>query len=267
MFLNNLGRELLRRWYFVLAGIILTASCGIFAWTAVPPTYQATSTAVLLPPTSLVGETGNPYLFMGGLDQVLTVLTVRLSSTEVAEPLIHGRGNLSYAVEKDPNSPGPIMLITTQGDSKDSAMQLLDDVARVVPENLIVLQDQLRIPTYSRVGLMTIVRDETPVRLIKDQLRLVLGVVALGLTITVLATALLDRIMTSTTPKRRAGNRGWRSKSSLRLTRPAKSPGEKSEPDTSTDSRGDEGAEPAHAGDEVISNQGEHHLPVKTSNE
>jgi hypothetical protein len=197
MFLNNLGWGLLRRWYIVLAGILITAAGALFVWTAVPPSYQATSTAVLLPPSSLVGDEGNPYLYMGGLEQVLTVLTVRLSSTEVAEPLLQGRGDLTYSVEKDPASPGPIMLISATGNSQASAMELLDKVVQVIPANLDVMQDQLRIPTFSRVEVMTIVQDHTAVVLIKDQLRVLLAAVAGGLAMTVLVTALLDRVMIS----------------------------------------------------------------------
>lgn len=202
MFLHNLGWGLLRRWYFVLAGILITAAGGLFVWTAVPPSYQATSTAVLLPPTSLVGKEGNPYLFMGGLEQVLTVLTVRLRSAEVAEPLIQGRGDLSYLVEKDPASPGPIMRITATGNSEASAMELLDEVVQVIPANLVVMQDQLRIPAFSRVEVMTIVQDQTADLLIKDQLRVLLAAVAGGLAATVLVTALLDRVMISRRKKR-----------------------------------------------------------------
>jgi hypothetical protein len=197
MFLHNLGLGLLRRWYIVLAGILVTAAGGLFVWTTVPPSYQATSTAVLLPPSSLVGDKGNPYLYMGGLEQALTVLTVRLSSTEVAGPLLQGHKDLTYSVEKDPTSPGPILHISATGNSQESAMQLLDRVIQVIPGNLQLMQDQLRIPSFSRVEVMTIVQDHTAAVLIKDQLRVLLAAISGGLALTVLVTALLDRVMIS----------------------------------------------------------------------
>jgi hypothetical protein len=67
------------------------------------------------------------------------------------------------------------------------------------------MQDQLRIPTFSRVEVMTVVQDETPALMIKDQLRTLLAVVAAGLFLTVLATAVLDRVLTS-----RKGRKGRR---------------------------------------------------------
>jgi hypothetical protein len=116
--------------------------------------------------------------------------------------LLQGRGDLSYSVAKDPASPGPIMLISATGNSQAGAMELLDEVIKVIPENLAVMQDQLRIPTFSRVEVMTIVQDHTAVLLIKDQLRVLLGAVAGGLAVTVLVTALLDRVMISKKKRR-----------------------------------------------------------------
>lgn len=206
MFLYSLGQGLLRRWYCVLAGVLMTAVAGLLTMVVVPSTYQATSTAVLLPPASLVGADGNPYLYMGGLDQVLTVLTVRLNSTEVTEPTLQGLDKASFTVEKDPTTPGPIMLITATGDSQQNAMRLMEKVVQIVPDNLVLMQDQLRIPAFSRVEVMTVVQDESAELLLKDQLRLLLAVVAVGLALTVLATAVLDRGLTNRkSRKERAG--------------------------------------------------------------
>jgi hypothetical protein len=146
---------------------------------------------------------------MGGLESVLSVLNVRLNSAEVAEPLLDGRDNVKYVVERYTNSPGPVLLVTTQAESAGSAMQMMDDVLRILPENLEILQNQLRIPTFSRVEVMTIVQDKNPEVLIKDQLRTVLIAVAAGLALTVVVTGLMDRVLSS--PKRLAkGNRSKR---------------------------------------------------------
>ena len=101
-----------------------------------------------------------------------------------------------------PCFPGPVMLITATGNSQASAMELLDEVVQVIPANLAVMQDQLRIPTFSRVEVMTIVQDHTAVLLIKDQLRVLLAAVAGGLAVTVLVTALFDRVMISRRKKK-----------------------------------------------------------------
>jgi hypothetical protein len=205
MLLPDLGMGLLRRWYFVVLGVLLTMG-GAFLLTAlVPPTYQATARIVLIPPTSLVTAGGNPYLFLGGLEQALGVLTVRLGSEAVGEQVLQGHTGGSYLAEKDSMSPGPIMLITAEGESPESTLQVLDSVIKVLPENLEGMQNQLNIPASSRITAMTIVRENEPKMVVKSQLRAVLAGVAAGLSLTVLATGLLDRLLSSR--RRNAGRR------------------------------------------------------------
>ncbi len=197
MFLHDLGWGLLRRWYFVVLGVVLTACGAFFLTTVVPPTYQGTARIVLLPPTSLVTADGNPFLFLGGLEQALGVLSVRLSSGAVGDEILQGHPGTAYVVEKDPISPGPILLITTEGESPKSTLKVLDGVLQVVPENLESLQDQLTIPPASRITAMTVVRENEPKIVLKNQLRAVLGGVAVGLSLTVLLTGILDRLLSS----------------------------------------------------------------------
>ena len=94
-------------------------------------------------------------------------------------------------------SPGPIMLITAESESPESTLQVLDAVLKIVPENLENMQDQLNIPDPSRITALTIVREDATTKVLQSQLRAVLGGVALGLSMTVLLTGLLDRMLTS----------------------------------------------------------------------
>ena len=152
---------------------------------------------MLIPPKSLITTDGNPYLFLGGLEQALAVLSVRLSSGAAGEQILQGNAGESYAVEKDPTSSGPIMVITTEGESPESALTVLDDVLNVVPQSLEAMQDQLNIPAASRITVMTIVREGEPKLVLKTQLRAVLAAVAVGVSMTVLLTGLLDRLLSS----------------------------------------------------------------------
>ena len=140
---------------------------------------------------------GNPYLFLGGLDQALSVLSVRLGSGSVQEEIVKGHAGTGYVAEKDLASSGPIMLITSESESPESSLQMLDDVLKVVPQNLVIMQDQLNVPASSRITAMTIVRENEALIDRKSQLRAVLAAVAVGGCITVLVTGLLDRLITS----------------------------------------------------------------------
>lgn len=197
MFLHDLGWGLLRRWYFVVLGIVLTACGALFLTEVVPPTYQGTARIVLLPPPSLVTPNGNPFLSLGGLEQALGVLSVRLSSSAVGQQILRGHPAATYVVEKDSMAPGPILLITAESENPESTLQVLDGVLKVLPENLESLQDQLRIPPSSRITAMTVVRESEPKPVFKSQLRAVLAGVAVGLSVTVLLTGFLDRLLSS----------------------------------------------------------------------
>ncbi|MCX6499113.1 MAG: hypothetical protein NTU93_09970 [Arthrobacter sp.] len=203
MFLHDLGKGLLRRWYFVVIGILLTVCGALFVTTVVPPTYKGTARIVLIPPGTLVTSGGNPYLFLGGLEQALSVLGVRLGSGSVGEQVLNGHPGRSYVAEKDPLSPGPIMLITTEAESPESSLRVLDDVLKVVPQNLEGMQDQLNVPASSRITALTIVREDNPKIDTKSQLRAVLGSVAAGGAMTVLLTGSLDRLLSSPRRARR----------------------------------------------------------------
>ncbi|MGO4192035.1 hypothetical protein AB4Y67_10230 [Arthrobacter sp. YAF17] len=205
MLLHDLGRGLLRRWYFVVIGVLLTACGALLLASVVPPTHRATARVVLIPPPSLVSADGNPYLFLGGLEQALGVLTVKLGSEATSEQILEAYPDGSYTAVKDTLSPGPIMLITAESESSDGTLQVLDAVLRVVPENLENMQDQLNIPDASRITALTIVREDATTKVLQSQLRAVLGGVALGLSMTVLLTGLLDRLLTSR--KKKAGRR------------------------------------------------------------
>jgi hypothetical protein len=203
MLLHDLGRGLLRRWYFVVIGVLLTACGALLLSSLVPPTHRATARVVLIPPSSLVSADGNPYLFLGGLEQALGVLTVKLSSDAASEQVLEAHPGGSYTAVKDAVSPGPIMLITAESESPESTLQVLDAVLKIVPENLENMQDQLNIPKPSRITALTIVREDTTTKVLQSQLRAVLGGVALGLSMTVLLTGLLDRMLTARKARRR----------------------------------------------------------------
>ena len=85
MVLSDMLRSLLRRWYIVVLGVILTVAGVYGAYTVTPVTYSATSTVVLLPPEKSVKDGDNPYLYLGGLGQALNVLVITMNSAASQE--------------------------------------------------------------------------------------------------------------------------------------------------------------------------------------
>lgn len=202
MFLHDLGIGLLRRWYLVLFGLLVTGFGAYSLLQIVPVTYEATSSVVLVPPATAVIEGENPYLYMGGLDQALSVLTVRMSSPTVADPILKKRPGLNYSVGKDISTAGPIMLVGAEGETEAETLKLLGQVTKVIPENLQLLQDQLNIPKNARITAMNIVTDTSAKEVNKKQMRAVLAAIAGGTAVTVLGTGLIDRMVMRRKEKR-----------------------------------------------------------------
>lgn len=233
LFLHDLAKGLLRRWYLVLFGILVTGFGGYMIFQIVPVNYEATSSIVLVPPATAVIEGENPYLYMGGLDQALSVLTVRMSAPLVADPILKDQPGLNFSIGKDVTTTGPIMLVGAEGPTEAQTLQVLDEVIKVVPENLAILQEQLGIPENARITTMTIVTDTKAKEVTKKQMRAFLGVVALGLGTTVLATGLLDRLIMGRKAKRLPDN----TQSHRNRGRNARNPGSRAE--AQKDSRAD----------------------------
>ncbi|WP_113717144.1 hypothetical protein [Arthrobacter dokdonensis] len=192
MFLHDLFEGMLRRWYIVLVGIALTLCGGFLLYRNVPLTYQATASIVLVPPATAVVDGENPYLYMGGLDQALSVLTVKLNSNAVSDGVVGKYTGAKYYVQKDPLAAGPILLVTVTAASNNDALEILKDVQVVVPQNLASLQDQLKVPKSSRISTMDIVSDSKSDPQTKNRIRLVIAAVGAGGAVTVLATAIID---------------------------------------------------------------------------
>lgn len=218
MFLHDLAVGLLRRWYLVLFGLLVTGVGSYYLFQVVPVTYEATSSVVLVPPATAVIEGENPYLYMGGLDQALSVLTVRMSSPTVADPILHKRSDLNYTIGQDQNTAGPIMLVGAEAGTEEETLKVLGQVVKVIPENLKLLQDQLKIPKNARITAMTIVMDTTAEEVNKKQMRAVLAGGAAGMAITVLGTGLIDRMITRRRARRAHGAGGRARKTKLVAT-------------------------------------------------
>lgn len=196
MFLQDLGFALLRRWYFVLFGVMVTVA-GVFGiYQVVPVSYQATASLVLVPPQTAVIEGENPYLYMGALDQALSVLVVKMNSAEVSEPILQKDPNLSYTLTKDVATTGPIILIESEAPVDTTALSIVNQVLKKVPPNLVEIQDALGVPKNARITVMTIVQNREAEEVTKKQQRMMIAGGAAGLAMTVLATGLMDKLLT-----------------------------------------------------------------------
>lgn len=190
---KDLARSLLRRWYVLLVGLLLTAAAVVGVARTMPVTYDASSSVLLLPPDSSVGEEGNPYLYLGGLGQAVDVLVMRLNSDTVAQPILDRHPDVTLTVSRDVTTTGPIILVTSSAPDPADGEAAVDEVVAALPAQLADLQSALGVPDGSVITStpLTEVEDAAPNG--KARLRAAIAVLGAGLVLSLLVTSLVDR--------------------------------------------------------------------------
>ena len=201
MFLREIVATLRRRWYLTIVGLTATAGLCFAAMSLVPPSYGATGSIVLLPPASSVVAGGNPYLQLGGLDQVVAVLVRSLGSQASMEAVAASVPNGSYEVAPDYATSGPILVITADNKSPEATLATLNDVIDMASPSLAALQESVGIAPASRITAHVLTSDNQPEVSRKAQIRALIVAAGIGLLGSALVIALVDSWML----RRRAG--------------------------------------------------------------
>jgi hypothetical protein len=202
MFLRDLYTRARRRWYFVVAGLLITAGMSFWVFRVAPVTYEATANVALIPPPTAVISGDNPFLYMGGLDQAMGVLTVKVNSDAVRGPIEDAYPGAEYTTEHDATTSGPIVRVKVSGDTSATTLEVLNRVLKVMPATIASLQDELSLPQASRITLLTLGVDKDTTVAAEARTRALLVVAALGLGGTLLLTGLADKRLL-----RRRGNK------------------------------------------------------------
>lgn len=204
MFLHDLGHALLRRWYLVIVGLLATAAGVYGIQQYIPITYKAEASVVLVPPETAVIEGENPYLYMGGLDQAMSVLIVRMNSDSIAQKILHNDPNLTYNLAKDATTTGPIILIESEAPTGDAALDIVDKLLKSMPPNLVAIQDALGVQENARISVMTIVQDHEATEVTKKQMRMMIAGAGGGVALTLLFTGWIDQMLNKLKVRRAA---------------------------------------------------------------
>jgi hypothetical protein len=207
--IGSILQALVRRWYLTVVGLLLTVGLCIGAMLVVPPKYSAKADVLLLPPSSTVGKDGNPYLLLGGLSQVVDVLSRAMMSQEMTDEIYRVDAGAAYTAEADVATSGPILAIQVESMSPARTMSDLALLLDQVPRTLVNLQSGLGIDDPNQIRSMVLTRQAVPEVVTKSTLRAVIAVGAGGLAVVVLLVGLLDGLLN----RRRGGRQGkaWRS--------------------------------------------------------
>lgn len=198
---------LLRRWYVVLVGLAMTAGLVYVANDAVPPTYSATGSVLLLPPGASIPDGSNPLLQLGGLEQPAALVVAYLAGDEARQVFADEFPNTTYDVVLDPLSRGPLILITVEDPAQDDVMEALGSVLATLPDALSMLQDQVDAPADSRVTSMPLSVDTEPTTERGDSLRALIAAAGVGLVLTLVGAVAFDSLAARRRERRRVSAR------------------------------------------------------------
>jgi len=202
MQLKDLSATLLRRWYLTLTGLLAVGAICVAVFEFVPASYETEANIVLLPPESSVGEGGNPYLYLGGLEQATDVLTRALTSDASRTQVLDSLGHADYDVLPDWATSGPILIITGRGATGEQAVEVRDAVMASVPSTLVVLQRALNVPNGSQITSMVLTSDDKPTVVMKSRLRAVAAAGLVSLVGVIMLIGLMDGLLTTRTTRR-----------------------------------------------------------------
>lgn len=194
MYLSELLRSAGRRWYVLVAGLLLTAGFVILALRFIPVGYDVRSSILLLPPQISVEESGNPFLSLGGLEVVAGVLTRSLTDTESVEMVAPAEGSATYTVEKDLQVSGSVLTVTASDTTEAGAFTTLNAVVDLASDRLMALQNDAGATPESQVQLM-VITDNTDAKLdVASLARALIVVVAAGVVLTLLLAIFVDAV-------------------------------------------------------------------------
>ncbi|MFF1879648.1 hypothetical protein [Leifsonia sp. NPDC058230] len=190
-----------RRWYVLVAGLILTGGLVMAVLRIIPLTYDVQSSVLLLPPRQTasangpVTDGGNPFLNLGGLDVVAGVLSKSLMDSASVESIVPKGSHAEYTVEPDPSVSGSVLAVTASDRTPAGAFSTLDSVLALTTTRLKALQDEVNATGGSQVRLMVITDNTVAEPNTSALVRTLIVVVAAGLVITALLAISVDALL------------------------------------------------------------------------
>lgn len=203
MDLVGVAASLLRRWYIVLVGLILTGGVAYLVLEMVPPTYEAAATVMLLPPEASMKEE-NPLLQLAGLDQPSSLVVSYLASDSAREEFAKRFPTAEYDVVLDPLSHSPLITFTMYDPNQTVVMDALRAAVDTVPTALSSLQDRVAAPESARLTSTPLTIDAKPKAYLTDTLRALVAAAGGGIMLTLITAVGIDKL------SGRRGRRGRR---------------------------------------------------------
>lgn len=201
-------RILVRRWPVVLVMFTVTVAGLAATFRAVPPTYTANSTLLLLmPPWSGADgkrEAANPYLSFGGsLVTTAQVMVAAMNQDSMVEALQLDGARSAYEVQPDPWGESPTLAISASDKDPNKASLTLGKVVDATKRELASRQEAAGAPAQLRIVAQQVIAPGNPTLVRSDQMRAAAAVGAFGLVLTILLAVAVEGFL-----RNRATNHG-----------------------------------------------------------
>ena len=207
MFLAELPALLRRRWPLLVLGIAFSLAMGAVAVRVVPLSYSASAEVLLLPPDSVVGAEGNPYLALGGLGPAGDVLAKALTDSSSQDQFGAAGMRGTYNVGPDPASAAPLIAISVEESSPAATLRSLELVLARLPVELRELQLDSGVTSDALISASVVTQDNTVETIRKPLIRALLVAIAGGAAGTLLSIALVDSWLLRRRQRRRMEHR------------------------------------------------------------
>jgi hypothetical protein len=198
-------RVLRRRWYIAVPAVLLTGVLALYVYITVPTRYESSGVLVLTSPAAGGKYSGNtkpedvvkvnPLLqFDGSLTTTAQILTQVLGDPKTAEELAGKGSTATYTANTGPVG-GPLLFVSTEADSAESAEGLVGKVLEKTVNELAAQQKALNAPEQTFITAQILVKPTTASAKIGGKVRYVGAATVVLLLLTLASTFAADSML------------------------------------------------------------------------
>ncbi|PRZ42483.1 hypothetical protein CLV47_105105 [Antricoccus suffuscus] len=195
MYFGDVLKALGRRWYVLVAGLVVIAVAAGLAIKWVPTQYEASGQMLLLLPADATGITTptNPYInLQAGLITTASVVAGTLSTKDSQREMKAKGFTSEYAVALDPGG-GPLLLITADDTNPQRAVATRDEVIKRLDGELARIQQDENVPVTQLIHSRTFSVTQFAEALPGSKIRALAVIGAVGVILTLIVALMIDR--------------------------------------------------------------------------
>jgi hypothetical protein len=186
-----------RQWIVTVMGLIATAALVWGAGYIEPPVYTARALVLLVPSEQAIGEGGNPFLALGGLDLPARVVVAYYESDVAKAQLTSGSPDSEYVVAIEESTRGPVIAIDVTDATPQRTLETLNLLTSSIPVELRRLQAEVDAPQNAIVSTLVLAKDERAKIDNSGTVRMTIAGAGAGLVVTVVGAVAIDGLRRS----------------------------------------------------------------------